>query len=128
MNYSLHVVIGLSLIVALIASTHANHSLLEFDAANPITLHGTVKSFTWANPHGWVILHVEQKDALSPHHAGLWQIQTRSPSQLSAQGWTKQTLKAGDQLSIVVSPARTESRSAFAGFIKVINDKEFRVQ
>jgi len=128
MNRSIHPVIGIALSAALCGEIYANHSQAQFDTAQRITLYGTVRSFTWANPHGWVILNVEPQDAPTPKHAGLWQIQTASPSQLAKQGWTRQTLKSGDKITIEVSPALNESGRALAGFIKIINAKAFLAQ
>ena len=108
-------------IIILSTPTFANHSESMFDNQNQVTLLRTVKSFLWANPHGLMVLQVDQNDVESPNYAGLGGIETASLTRLASQGWTKQTLKVGDKISIEVSAAMSKTRNAFAWNLKRVN-------
>jgi len=127
-NSHVRVAAGLALgVIMLSTPTFANHSENMFDKHTQVTLLGTVKSFLWANPHSLIVLQVDQNDAGHAIYAGLWQIETASLKRLASQGWTKQTLKAGDKISIEVNTALTKSRNAFARKLKLVNGNTIAV-
>ena len=81
----------------LASSASAHHSFqAEFDANRPITLKGTVSKVDWRNPHSYIFLEV--KDASGK--VVTWQCEGFPPNMLLRQGWTRDTLKAGDAVSI----------------------------
>jgi hypothetical protein len=76
---------------------------ISYDHARPVTLTGTVTEFVWQNPHTQVYFDVKDAQGKIVHWAG----EMNSPGVLSRQeGWTKRTLKAGDQITITVYPAK----------------------
>jgi hypothetical protein len=81
----------------------AHHGNAAYDLDNPITLKGTITEFVWANPH--VQVYLETKNAQGkPVH---WSCETVSPGLLVRAGWTKNELKAGDQITITLAPAKS---------------------
>jgi hypothetical protein len=75
----------------------AHHSLLaEFDSAKTVTLKGTVTGLDWTNPHIWI--HVDAKDENGV--AGVWKCEGTSTTSLRRQGWTRDSLKIGETVSI----------------------------
>ena len=87
-----------TLAMAFPASAH--HSFAAFERSKTVTLTGTVKTFNWANPH--VIFGV-----LVPAGSGApqeWSIETSSPAILKRFGWTRNSLKPGDHVSVVCNP------------------------
>jgi len=91
--------IGL-LLVAIPACAH--HGVAAYDMANKITLKGTVASFDWSNPHSQIHLDVTDDKGNVVH----WDFETQSPSVLVHAGWTKNSLKPGDQVTIIATPAK----------------------
>ena len=86
----------------LAATAQAHHSFAMFDPAKVVTLQGKVKEFRWVNPH--VSLFV---DVAGPGgQAGVWSVELTSPGNLTRLGWSRQSLKAGDQVSVEVNPLR----------------------
>jgi hypothetical protein len=84
----------------------AHHSFAMFEPTKTLTFKGTVKTFQWTNPHVivWVLV---QPDDGGP--AQEWSLETTSPGVLTRNGWTRQSLKAGDRVSVVFSPLRDGS-------------------
>ena len=79
----------------------AHHSSSAYDLSKSLTLDVTVASVVFTNPH--VMLHFDAKtDSGEVQH---WAIETNNPSVMRRAGWTKDTLKAGDKLTITFHPA-----------------------
>ena len=91
--------------VAFATVTMAHHSTTMFDMQKTVELKGTVKEFQWTNPHTWTVVEVEGDPAV----AGEYGLEGMSPNYLGRRGWTKNSLKPGDKVSIVVRPMRDGS-------------------
>jgi len=75
----------------------AHHSFsAEFDAKKPLTLEGTVTKIDWMNPHIWIYLDSKDESGAVAH----WQCEGGPPNTLTRNGWTKDALKAGDQVTV----------------------------
>jgi hypothetical protein len=97
------------IIVALMAAgardIAAHHSFAPFNMEAEKTISGTIKKFDWTNPHTWIWLDVtNEKGAVET-----WGVEGMSPNYLGRRGWTKNSLKPGDKVSIVVRPMRDGS-------------------
>jgi len=93
---------ALALLIA--ASAWGHHSGAMFDAQKTVTLQGSVKAFQWSNPHCWIQL-------LVPTATGTveWSVEMGSTTELYRSGWRPGTLKAGDQVTVVIHPVRDQS-------------------
>ena len=78
----------------------AHHSFAMFDHARTVTLRGTVTTFQWTNPHGYIELDVTEKDGKVSHFT----IELTSINMLQRQGWRSSDIKTGDKVKAVVSP------------------------
>jgi hypothetical protein len=88
------------------APTWAHHSFTMFDSTKMVTLTGTIKEFQWTNPHTFTWIDV-------PNQSGgvdTWAIEGMSPNYLGRRGWTKNTLKPGDKVSVVILPLKDGSK------------------
>ncbi|HEY5409627.1 MAG TPA: DUF6152 family protein [Caulobacteraceae bacterium] len=83
-------------------SAQAHHSGAMFDRARQVTLVGTVKDFSWTNPHSSFALDVMKPDGSTE----LWAVEMNSPNNLVHEGWTRYTLKPGDKVTAVINPLR----------------------
>jgi len=84
----------------------AHHSFAMFDAAQKMTLQGTVKEFQWTNPHAWILLMVPDSEG----QAEQWAIEMVGPGGLARQGWVPKTLTPGMNVSVVIHPLRSGNK------------------
>ena len=94
------VVFGAALFLAPLAESH--HSNVAFEVTKVITITGVVKEFRWANPHTWVTLTVDDGKGKKVD----WSVEGRAPSVLLRAGWTKNSIKPGDTITVDMSPAK----------------------
>lgn len=84
----------------------AHHSFaVFFDSERIVTVRGTVIDFQFRNPHGIIRVKTAGKDGAEQ----IWKAETNSPSILERRGWAKDSLKAGEVITIDGWPARDGS-------------------
>jgi hypothetical protein len=81
----------------------AHHSFAMFDQEHPMQLTGTVKEFRFVSPHTFIFLDVSEADGASQ----LWNLEGGPPSFLARDGWSSKTLKAGDEVQVIIDPLRS---------------------
>ena len=80
----------------------AHHSTAEFDYTKQVTIKGTVMEVQWTNPHSFIQL-IADGDAGEKIQ---WSVEIGSPSLNVNMGWRKNSVKAGDVVTMLLSPAR----------------------
>ena len=89
------------------APAMAHHAFAtEFDAKKPVTMRGFVTKIEWTNPHVWFYLNIKNEQGVIEN----WGFEMGGPSGLQAQGWTRNTMKLGDELVVNGSLARNGSK------------------
>ena len=78
----------------------AHHSFAIFDHGQTYTLKGTVQSFQWTNPHGYIELDV----ADGPKGIDHFTIELTSINMLRRAGWKSSDVHAGDEVTAIVAP------------------------
>ena len=97
---------GIGLFLAAVPAI-AHHSFsAEFDAAKPFKLTGVVTKVEWQNPH--TIFYLDVTDERTKRVTN-WSFEMGSPNGLMRNGWTRNTLKIGDVVSVEGSLARDGS-------------------
>jgi hypothetical protein len=98
----------------------AHHSFAaEFDAEKPVTLKGIVVKWEMMNPHGWITV-----DVTGPNGEKIrWMVETSNPNGLMRLGWTKNSLKAGDQITVEAYKAKDGSNTANAARITLADGR-----
>ena len=81
----------------------AHHSFAMFDQKNEVDLEGVVREFRYVAPHTFIVLDVKQEDGTLES----WILEGVSPSALAREGWSKTSLKPGDELKVRVAPLRS---------------------
>jgi hypothetical protein len=67
-----------------------------------MTLKGTVKEFNWVNPHCQIFVDVKDANGKVVN----WAIETLAPAVLKRAGWSRETLHAGDEVTITFAPSK----------------------
>lgn len=84
----------------------AHHSFaVHFVSDRVITIKGVVTAFRFTNPHGIVTFNVTKDDGSVEE----WRAETNSPNALRRRGWTKDSIKVGEEVEILGFPTRDGS-------------------
>jgi DNA/RNA endonuclease YhcR with UshA esterase domain len=75
----------------------AHHSFAAFfDSNKMVTVTGTVTSYQFTNPHGLIAIDVRGPNGQIEH----WRAETNAPAVLMRRGWSRDTLKPGEVITI----------------------------
>jgi hypothetical protein len=89
----------------------AHHGNSAYDETVRIPIKGIVTEFVWVNPHSQIYVDVKDSSGKVVH----WGVETNSPGLLTRAGWTRRSIKAGDQVTIILCPAKNGQPVAYAG-------------
>ena len=89
-------------VLFLASPAHSHHSNVAYEVTKVITITGAVKEFRWVNPHTWLHIMVDEANGAKVE----WQVEGRAPGVLLRAGWTKTSLKAGEKVTVDMSPAK----------------------
>ena len=89
----------------------AHHGTSGYDMDKVITLNGTVTSFNWSNPH--CIVHIDVKD--SKGEPKDWIIELAAPTLMTRNGWSKDSMKPGDEVIAETHPAKNGAPTGLSG-------------
>ena len=75
----------------------AHHSFAaQYDRAKPVTLTGPVTKVEWINPHSRFYVDVKDSAGKLVH----WEVELGSRAGLTRRGWSRNSLKIGDQVTV----------------------------
>ena len=87
----------------------AHHSFAaEYDSSKKVELTGIVTKFEWTNPHAHFYVDVTDPKGKVAN----WNLELASPNMMMRNGWTRHSLKEGDHVVVVASPAKDGTRTA----------------
>src|SRR6202167_6006926 len=94
----------------------AHHSFAaEYDSTKPVKVTGTVTKVEWMNPHARFYVNAKAADGTITS----WNFELGAIPVLLKQGWRKDSLKEGDQVTVEGSRAKDGSSTANARSVKL---------
>ena len=108
-------VLVLAAIIFAATPSFAHHAILaKFDDKKPQTLNGIVELVEWKNPHVHVFINVQ-----GPSGFVRWVLEVESVIDLERSGWTRETLRPGDAITVQGLAARDATHQVWANSIVV---------
>ena len=99
----------------------AHHSFAaEYDANKPMTVKGTVTKVEWTNPHARFYVDVKDERGRVVN----WNFELASPNVLRRNGWKRDSLTVGDEITVEGSLAKDGSKMANARVVKLANGQQ----
>ena len=95
----------LAMLLLFAGSVSAHHSNSAFYVEKIIELKGVVTKFEWINPHTFISMTVDDGKGGKVD----WTVEGRAPGVLRRVGWERDTLKAGETITVYCSPAKDNS-------------------
>jgi len=92
----------------------AHHGTANYDMTTLTTLKGTVTDFQFVNPHVLILFDLKSDKGVVEH----WAAEATSPNHLSRAGWTRHTIKPGDEITI--SGYRAKNGATVMRFEKMV--------
>jgi len=90
-----------ALVLFAVVSATAHHAAAGIDRTTTKELKGTIKAFSWQNPHSWMEVEV-----LTEGKIVVWTVEMTAPSYLVRAGWKASTVKPGDEVKVMVRPLK----------------------
>ncbi len=103
-------------------SLFAHHGQAGYNTTGTVTVSGDVSEFQFVNPHS--IVNLQVKDEKGETQA--WQGELTSPNHLLRAGWTSDTLKPGDKVTMTGYRAKSGANSMWITKISV-NGEELKM-
>lgn len=116
-NFKICLTLFFSGAMAVLPSAWGHHSTTMFDRDRTLTLEGSVKEIHWTNPH--VAIYVDNTGSAATAEKGTWVIELTSPGNLVRSGWTRNAIKPGEQVSVIIYPLRDGTKGAALAKITV---------
>ncbi len=85
---------------------YAHHGYAAYDLTKTVTVTGNVTDLSLANPHSSLTFDVKDENG----NVNRWAIEFGTLRSLIGQGWTKDTLKTGDGITVSLHPAKNGAR------------------
>lgn len=98
------ILIAAAVALSTAGAASAHHAFSMYDNAKYTPLTGTVKTFSWQNPHAMLSFVTTTGEE--------WSIECSSPNIIGRKGWSATSLKAGDKVSLQIHPMKDGSRNA----------------
>jgi len=115
------VVIAAAVLLASAGRVLAHHSFsAEFDASKPFKMTGSVTKVEWMNPHTFFYIDVADEKTKKVTN---WAMEMGSPNGLMRQGWTRNSMKEGDHVSVTGTAAKDGSKLGNARSVVLADGK-----
>lgn len=84
------------------APAFAHHAFNMYENDRYVTMTGTVKTWTWKNPHAMIDFVTDKGET--------WSVECSSPNIIGRRGWSMDSLHVGDHLTLTLHPMKDGSK------------------
>jgi len=113
----LPVILGLLMVSAPMFAHHGNSA---YDMSKSVPVKATITKFEYTNPHTQIYYDVTDEKGEVEH----WVAETTNPAMLNRVGWSKESLKPGDQVTLFVNPNKVGAKVTFLQKVVFTDGKE----
>ena len=100
----------------------AHHGAASFDTSMEVTLKGTVTEWQWFNPHCFLKFDVKGDDG----SVKSWAVEAGNPTDMTKRGWSRNSFKPGDQVSVTLQPVKTGAPVGRIRSVGLADGREFK--
>jgi hypothetical protein len=112
------------MLLSVVAPAYAHHGIgAWYDTSKSVTLKGTVTSYEWINPHAYIHIDVKNAKGIVEN----WSAEMRNVGMLSRFGWRKDSVKVGDQITLIGNPERDGKPAMLLDKAILANGRELKV-
>jgi hypothetical protein len=104
MSRRINALLALCISLAFVAPALAHHSAAAYDTQKQVKINGTVVQYRFANPHVYLTLQVKKDDGST----ATVEVEAGAAAVLNGLGFTKDSVKNGDVVTVVGNPARAK--------------------
>jgi Family of unknown function (DUF6152) len=80
----------------------AHHGTAVFDMSKALAVKGAVTEWDWSNPHCLLMFDAKDESGQVVH----WIAETQNPANMVYAGWGKTSFKPGDEVTVMLFPAK----------------------
>jgi hypothetical protein len=91
-----------AVVVSMTVPLFAHHGNAAYDYEKKVTVSGVVTQYIWANPHCWLKFDGKDDKGQVQH----WVVEASNPPDQTREGWTYESFKPGDQVTITMIQAK----------------------
>ena len=114
------IVLAAGLLMSVPLSAH--HGGAAFDTGKRVTLKGTVTQWVYMNPHCLISLDVKGEDGTVKN----WAVEAGNPTDMTKRGWSRNSFKPGDQVSVTLQPVKTGAPVGRIRSVVLADGREFK--
>ncbi len=108
----------LVLLAGIAGTADAHHSRTNYDQETVLEFEGVITEYSWRNPHSFAMLAVETETGETRELL----MEMNSISVLGRGGWTRDTMKVGDEVTVFAHPDKDRNISIYYSNYWVLPD------
>jgi hypothetical protein len=113
-NPGLRWLVAFAFFAALSPPLAAHHGTAGYDMEKELTMKATVTQWLWANPHCFLKFDATDEKGDVIH----WAAEVSNPIDMTKRGWSKGSLKTGDEVTVTMRPAK--NGASVAQLLKIV--------
>ena len=101
----------------------AHHGAAAYDTSKSVSVKATITDFQFINPHVLLFFNVRNDNGAVEK----WQGELTSPNHLARTGWSKSSLKPGDQVTLSGARAKNGSTALWINKVVLVDGQELKL-